>query len=109
MNNAYFAKNTKLQTRNRSGMIRSYRTSRTMGESVIALLNILLTMFDRGLDILARPMIRRVLRGSIAISCVVGFICVIGAIESHSITLLPALVISIVLVILEVLCLRGNE
>lgn len=108
MNNAYFAKNSKLQTRNRSGMIRSYRTSRTCGETLVFLMNLLLTMFDRGLDVLARPMIRRVLRGSIAIACVVCFVCLIGAVEGQAIALIPALILAGLLVILEVLCLRGN-
>jgi hypothetical protein len=108
MNNAYYIKNNKLQTRNRAGMIRSYRTSRTLAEMLIAILDMILAAFDRGLDMLARPMINRILRGSIAMSSAVGIIFLISAIDRQIISLFPALLICAILVIAEVLCLRKN-
>ena len=108
MNNAYYIKNNKLQTRNRAGMIRSYRTSRTFTEMLIAILDMLLAIFDRGLDVLARPLINRVLRGSIAIVSAIGIVFLIGAIDRQVISLIPALLISAVLVIVEAICLRRN-
>ena len=63
MNNAYFEKNTKLQNRNRAGMIRSYRTARTFAEVLAMILDMLLSVIDRGLDILARSAASRLLRG----------------------------------------------
>ena len=108
MNNAYFGKNQKLQTRNRAGMIRSYRTSRTFAETLILVLDIILSAFDRMLDVLVRPSVQRVLRGTIAISCIAAFICLIGAVEAQTVSLFAALWIAAVLVITEVLCLRGN-
>jgi hypothetical protein len=108
MNNAYYIKINKLQTRNRAGMIRSYRTSRTLAEMLIAILDMILAAFDRGLDMLARPMINRILRGSIAMSSAVGIIFLISAIDRQIISLFPALLICAILVIAEVLCLRKN-
>ena len=108
MNNAYYVRNNKLQTRNRAGMIRSYRTSRTFVQMLLALLDMLLSSFDRGLDVLARPMVSRVLRGSVATISAVGIIFLISAIDRQLIALFPALVITALLVIAEVLCLRKN-
>ena len=108
MNNAYFAKNNKLQTRNRTGMIRSYRTSRTYAEVLMLIFDMLLASLDRGFDVLCRPTVRRVLRGGIAIGCLISFVLVIGAIDSNAIALAPAWMIAAVLVALEFLCLRGN-
>ena len=75
MNNAYFEKNTKLQNRNRAGMIRSYRTARTFAEVLAMILDMLLSVIDRGLDILARSAASRLLRGTLAIVCLISFIC----------------------------------
>ena len=108
MNNAYFAKNNKLQTRNRAGMIRSYRTSRTCTEMLMLIFDMILFSLDRGFDVFCRPTVRRVLRGGVAIGCIVSFIFVIGAIDRGAITLLSTLLISAVLVVLEIICLRGN-
>ena len=107
MNNAYFERKMKLQTRNRSGMIRSYRTSRTCGELLILVLDMILSGLDRTLDILARPAILRVIRGIVAIACVIAFVLLISAVDRHVITLFRGLMFSAVLVFLEVLCLRG--
>lgn len=108
MNNAYFAKNNKLQTRNRAGMIRSYRTSRTCAEMLMLILDMILFSLDRGFDVLCRPTVRRVLRGGVAIGCIVSFIFVIAAIDNGAIALASALLIAMVLVVLEIFCLRGN-
>lgn len=108
MNNAYYVKNNKLQTRNRSGMVRSYRTSRTLFETLIAFLEMLLTMFDRGLDVLSRPLVSRFLRGSIAMISAIGIVFLIGAIDRQLISVFPALLLCAVLVIAEALCLRKN-
>ncbi len=108
MNNAYFSKNQKLQTRNRVGMIRSYRTTRTFSETLILIMDIILSAFDHMLDVLVRPSVHRVIRGIIAISCVAAFICLIGAVEAQLISIISAIIIAAVLVTIEVLCLRGN-
>ena len=107
MNNAYFERKMKLQTRNRAGQIRTYRTSRTFGEMLIMVLDMILAMLDHTLDVLARPAVLRLIRGIIAIACVVGFVFLIGAIEQQGIGLFRGLMISAVLVFVEVLCLRG--
>ena len=109
MNNAYFGRNQKLQTRNRTGMIRSYRTTRTFSETLILILDIILSAFDHMLDVLVRPTVHRVLRGAVAISCIVAFLCLIGAVEAQLVSVLTAVGIATVLVAIEVLCLRGNE
>ena len=108
MNNAYFSKNQKLQARNRAGLIRSYRTTRTFSETLILILDIILSGFDRMLDILARPAVHRVIRGMIAISCIVAFIFLIGAVEAQLVSVIHAVLIAIALVLIETLCLRGN-
>lgn len=108
MNNAYFEKNTKLQNRNRAGMIRSYRTARTFAEVLAMILDMLLSVIDRGLDILARSAASRLLRGTLAIVCLISFICLIGAVEHQVISLFSTVLIAAVLVIVEVLCLRKN-
>jgi hypothetical protein len=107
MNNAYFERKMKLQTRNRAGRIRSYRTSRICTEMLIMVLDMILFMLDQTLDVLARPAVLRLIRGVVAIACVVGFVLLIGAIDHQWISLFHGIVISAVLVFLEVLCLRG--
>ena len=108
MNNAYFTKNQKLQTRNRAGMIRSYRTTRTFSETLILIIDIILGVFDRMLDVLVRPSVHRIIRGMIAISCVAVFICLIAAVEAQLVSVFIAILLAVVLVAIEVLCLRGN-
>lgn len=108
MNNVYFSKNNKLQTRNRSGMIRSYRTTRTYAEVLIMILDMILGAFDRGLDLVARPAVCRVLRVIGAVGCIIAFLCLIGAVESQSISIIMAMLAALVLVVIEVLCLRGK-
>ena len=108
MNNVYFAKNQKLQTRNRAGMIRSYRTTRTFSESLIWVLDMILSALDRMLDVLVRPAVHHTIRGIVAIACIVAFICLIAATEAQLISVAVAVLIAIALVMIEVLCLRGN-
>ncbi|MBQ7321247.1 MAG: hypothetical protein IJW99_04050 [Clostridia bacterium] len=108
MNNVYFGKNTKLQTRNRTGMIRSYRTTRTFPEMLGIILDMILTAFDGMLDVLARPTVRRIARTVTAIACIAVFLCLISAVENQLLATLPALLIALALVGIEILCLRGN-
>ena len=108
MNNAYFKRSNKLNTRNRSGMIRSYRTSRTFPEMLIMMLDLILTAIDRTLDILFRPAVCRMVRTVLAISCIVAFLCLIGALEAGVISVLTSVCLAIILVAVEVLCLKGN-
>ena len=108
MNNAYLGKDAKLQNRNRSGMIRSYRTTPTLASVMVQILHMLLCGIDHVLDVLARPAVRRVVRSVVAISCIAAFLCLISAVESQNISLVLAGLICAVLVGIEVLCLRGN-
>lgn len=108
MNNAYFGRNQKLQTRNRAGMIRSYRTSRTFSETLVLILDIILSAFDRMLDVLVRPSVHRAIRGVIAISCIAAFICLIAATEAQLISIGMTVIFAVLLAAIEVLCLKGN-
>ena len=108
MNNAYFKKTNKLNTRNRSGMIRSYRTTRTFPEMLILMLDVILCAIDHTLDILFRPAICRMVRTILAISCIGAFLCLIGALQAGVISVLTSVFGAVVLVAVEVLCLKGN-
>jgi len=108
MNNAYLGKDAKLQNRNRSGMIRSYRTTPSLATMMLQLLHVLLCGIDHVLDVLARPAVCRVIRSVVAIACVAAFLCLISAVEAQNISLVFAGLICAVLVGIEVLCLRGN-
>ena len=108
MNNVYLGKDTKLQNRHRSGMIRSYRTAPSVGTIMAQILHMLLCGIDNVLDVLARPAVRRAVRSVVAIACVAAFFCLISAVESQNISIVFAGVISAVLVWIEILCLRGN-
>lgn len=108
MNNVYLGKDAKLQNRNRSGMIRSYRTTPSFVTIIAQILHMLLCGIDNVLDILARPAVRRAVRSVVAIACVAAFLCLISAVESRNISIVFAVVISAMLVGIEVLCLRGN-
>ena len=90
-------------------MIRSYRTSRNCTDLMILIIDLVLSAIDRTLDVIAHPVVLRLLRGVTAIACIIGFVFVIGAIEHHTLALFPALVISGALVLLEIVCLRGNS
>ena len=106
MNNAYFAKNRKINTASRSGMIRSYRTTRTVNEVLILILDRILGLLDHVLDVLVRPAVSRIIRGTVAIACVVAFLCLISAVEAQTVSILTAAFLSVVLVALEIVCLR---
>lgn len=108
MNNAYFGRNNKLQGRNRAGMIRSYRTSRTISDILILVMDMILSAFDRTLDLLARPAIHRVIRGTIALSCIAAFIVLIAAVDAQRISIGTTVLSAAVLVVVELLCLKGN-
>lgn len=108
MNNVYFDKTEKLHSRNRTGMIRSYRTTRTLTEILMMILDTLLFAIDRTLDMLARPAVRRFVRGISAIVCIGGFLCLISVVESGVISILAACPLALILVVIEALCLRGN-
>lgn len=108
MNNAYFRKSNKLNTRNRCGMIRTYRTTRTFPEMLILMLDLILSAIDRALDILFRPAVCRLVRTVLAISCIAAFLCLIGALEADKISVLSALCLAMALVGVEILCLKGN-
>ena len=89
-------------------MIRSYRTSRTFPEMLILMLDVILSAIDRTLDILFRPAVCRVVRTVLAISCIAAFLCLIGALEAGRISVLSSVCLALVLVTVEVLCLKGN-
>ncbi len=108
MNNVFFEKNVKLHTRNRNGMIRSYRTTRNCTQLLLLVIDMILTGFDRILDVLARPARLRLVRGVIAISCLISFIFLIAAIEQQLLSLGTAIILSLGLMILEIVCLRGK-